>query len=132
MFRSILIVQPRQTSQRLRHELKSSNVLPSCLPSARHFSRQHILETKPNESAQQQSSSQPSKPQQHAPNPGSDMKATLSFKELGATRTVKIVVIVAICILGTAETIFWVQVGWRKFFGGTKEDEQEAEIVEEK
>ncbi len=61
------------------------------------------------------------------------MKASLSFKELGATRTVKIVAIIALCIIGTAETVFWVQVGWRKFFGGgTTAEEQDADAVQGK
>jgi len=47
------------------------------------------------------------------------------FSELGASRTVKIVVIVALTIGGTMETIFWTKVIWRKFFGGEEEKVEE-------
>src|SRR4051794_9505753 len=39
-----------------------------------------------------------------------------SFKELGASRTVKYVVIVALTIGGTMESIFWIQMIRAKFF----------------
>jgi hypothetical protein len=38
-----------------------------------------------------------------------------SFKDLGATRTVKIVVIIAISIMATAETFTYGLWGWRKY-----------------
>lgn len=38
-----------------------------------------------------------------------------NFKELGASRTVKVVVIVALSIGGMMESIFWAQVLWAKF-----------------
>lgn len=43
------------------------------------------------------------------------------FSELGASRTVKIVVIIAVVIGGTMETIFWTKVLWAKFFGAAEE-----------
>ncbi|MCJ1254372.1 hypothetical protein MMC24_002187 [Lignoscripta atroalba] len=39
---------------------------------------------------------------------------TFSFQDLGANRTVKVVVIVCLTVLGTMESIFWVQVLWAK------------------
>lgn len=61
---------------------------------------------------------------------------SFDFKELGASRIVKIVVIVAISIGGTMESIFWAQVLWAKFGpekvpgtlkGGEREEESEGE-----
>jgi len=50
-----------------------------------------------------------------------------------APRLVKVIVIITFCILSTAETVFWVQVGWRKFFGRSAErDEQEVEVPRNK
>ena len=43
---------------------------------------------------------------------GSDLISTIR----GASRTTKIIVIVALSIAGTAETIFWAKVLWRRFF----------------
>ncbi|KAF3120336.1 hypothetical protein TWF703_002646 [Orbilia oligospora] len=40
----------------------------------------------------------------------------MSWKDLGASRTVKIVVIIALSIVGTMETIFYVKLFMRKFF----------------
>ncbi|KAH8587456.1 hypothetical protein B0O99DRAFT_481996, partial [Bisporella sp. PMI_857] len=51
------------------------------------------------------------------------------FSELGATKTVKVVVIICLCIAGTMETIFWTRVLWEKFGpakgegGGASNDE---------
>ena len=45
------------------------------------------------------------------------MKASLDWKQLGANRSAKIVIIVALCILGTMETVFWCKVVYRKFYG---------------
>lgn len=39
----------------------------------------------------------------------------IGLTELGATRTVKITVLVFIGILGTVETVFWAQTLWRYF-----------------
>lgn len=48
--------------------------------------------------------------------------------ELGANRTVKIVVIMALMIAGTAESIFWGKLLWAKFAPEDgKEDEGEGE-----
>lgn len=49
----------------------------------------------------------------------------MSLKELGANRTVKIVVIIALTIGGTAETIFWAKMLWAKFGPGEKEEEED-------
>jgi hypothetical protein len=49
---------------------------------------------------------------------------SFSFKDLGANRTVKIVVIVALTIGGTAESVFWAQMLWAKFGPEKKEDEE--------
>ncbi|KAK5955479.1 hypothetical protein OHC33_003117 [Knufia fluminis] len=133
MFRTILHVQPRQSSYRLQHNIPSSSTSSCLLLPARHFSHQSTLRTVQNEKATQQTSSHPSQPKQNPSNPSSDTKATLvNFKDLGATRTVKIVVIIALCIMGTAETIFWAQVLWRKFFGGGEQKEEIERAVEVK
>lgn len=40
---------------------------------------------------------------------------TARFSELGATRTVRVVVIVVVSVLATIETVFWLRVGWARF-----------------
>jgi len=58
-------------------------------------------------------------------NPSSPMS---KLTELGANRTVKIVVIMALMIAGTAESIFWGKLLWAKFAPEDgKEDEGEGE-----
>ncbi|PVH74844.1 hypothetical protein DL98DRAFT_519000 [Cadophora sp. DSE1049] len=66
--------------------------------------------------------SSPSKP---SPPPNPSFGAA-SFKELGATRTVKIVVYIAVVIIGTAETFTWSKFLWAKF--GPKKEDAEAEV----
>tara|TARA_R110002060_G_scaffold23182_4_gene31419 strand:+ start:223 stop:378 length:156 start_codon:yes stop_codon:yes gene_type:complete len=44
---------------------------------------------------------------------------------LGATRTVKIVVYIAVAIIGTAETFTWSKFLWAKF--GPKKEDAEVE-----
>lgn len=56
------------------------------------------------------------------------MKAA-KFSELGATRTVKIVVIVVVSILGTMETIFYAKLGWRWWKGESVEERPEVDEV---
>ena len=38
-----------------------------------------------------------------------------SLHDLGANRTVKVVVMASLSIIATMETIFWIKVGWAKF-----------------
>ncbi|KAF7852716.1 hypothetical protein EAF04_010910 [Stromatinia cepivora] len=52
----------------------------------------------------------------------------LNFKDLGATKTVKWVVIVAISIVGTMETIFWTKVLMVKLGWGKEEKMEEVEV----
>ena len=54
------------------------------------------------------------KPVQSQPNQNPSFQSA-SFKDLGATRTVKIVVLVCLGVLGTLETIFWTKAVWRYF-----------------
>lgn len=57
----------------------------------------------------------------------------VSFRDLGATRTVKIVIIVAICIAGTAETVTYSLWIWRYFYPPKEKANSEvAEYVEGK
>jgi len=58
----------------------------------------------------------PTKKPTSSQNPSFESK----FKDLGATRTVKIVVIGAISVLATIESIFWAQAGWRWWKGNAK------------
>lgn len=46
------------------------------------------------------------------------------FKDLGASRTVKVVVITCISVLATLESYFWMRVIWEKF--GPAEEDIEA------
>ncbi|EPS41685.1 hypothetical protein H072_4396 [Dactylellina haptotyla CBS 200.50] len=50
----------------------------------------------------------------------------ISWKDLGASRTVKIVVIVALSIVGTMETIFYFKMFMRKFFPDKEEEVEEG------
>jgi len=61
----------------------------------------------------------PAKP----PNQNQEMPMA-KFSELGASRTVKIVVIIVLTIGGTLETIFWAKIIWRKFFREKEEGEE--------
>jgi hypothetical protein len=49
------------------------------------------------------------------PHNGNPSFGAANWKELGGSRTVKIVVITALTIAGTVETIFWTKVLWAKF-----------------
>jgi hypothetical protein len=48
---------------------------------------------------------------------------SLSFRDLGASRAVKITVIVALCIFGIAETVFYVRAAWQYFVPVKSEDD---------
>ena len=49
----------------------------------------------------------------------------VTLKDLGAGRTVRIVVVVCICIPGTLETVFWAKMLWRYFKGDDNQDDAE-------
>lgn len=66
----------------------------------------------------------PNSPKPPPPPPNPSFGAA-SFKELGATRTVKIVVYIAVAIIGTAETFTWSKFLWAKF--GPKKEDAEVE-----
>jgi hypothetical protein len=81
-------------------------------PSARPFTRSSQL------ASQQLPKSQgppPGRPSQASPN-GNPSLPAFSFQGLGMSRTTKTVVLVAIGILGTVETVFWFKAGYRYFF----------------
>lgn len=79
--------------------------------------------THPQLHTQNPSPNSPNSPKQPLPpNPSFD---AASFKELGATRTVKIVVYIAVAVMGTAETFTWSKFLWAKF--GPKEEDAEIE-----
>jgi hypothetical protein len=48
-----------------------------------------------------------------------------TLDKLGATRTVKVVIIIFISILGTMETIFWFNAAWRYFYPPSDVDTSE-------
>jgi len=50
-----------------------------------------------------------------------------SFKGLGASRAVKITVLVCLSILGTMESVFWFKVLWAKFYSGVQEGDGSAD-----
>lgn len=56
----------------------------------------------------------PHKPASSTHASGNPSYPTLSFKDLGASRTVKIVVIAGLSVIGTIESIFWAKVIWAK------------------
>ncbi|KAH6712605.1 hypothetical protein DL95DRAFT_395463 [Leptodontidium sp. 2 PMI_412] len=102
---SILRFQPNNHIHRQfiqQTQLQSSPF--QSLHSPRFFATNYPLQT-------QNPSPSPSKP---SPPPNPSFGAA-SFKELGATRTVKIVVYIAIGIMGTVETFTWSRFLWAKF-----------------
>ena len=92
---------------------------------------QHRLQSSPSQfphpsrsiSTHPQLRTQNSGPKQ--PPPPNPSFGAASFKELGATRTVKIVVYIAIAIMATAETFTWSKFLWAKF--GSKKEDAEIE-----
>lgn len=58
------------------------------------------------------------------PNPG-ELPKMASLSDLGASRTVKIVVYSAIAILATLESIFWAKAGYQWFFKKAEEQSEE-------
>ncbi|KAK6539478.1 hypothetical protein TWF694_009701 [Orbilia ellipsospora] len=90
-----------------RRPLVTSSRQSSYIPnSQRSFSTQIIKLQKPNQS-QEVSHEMPK----------------INWRDLGANRTVKIVVIVALSIIGTMESIFYVKLFMRKFFPGKEGEE---------
>ncbi|KAK6340380.1 hypothetical protein TWF730_002140 [Orbilia blumenaviensis] len=69
--------------------------------------------------------------QRPMPNPNQGQEVShempkVNWKDLGASRTVKIVVIVALSIVGTMETIFYFKLFMRRFF-----PDEEAPVTED-
>lgn len=52
----------------------------------------------------------------------------VSFRDLGASRTVKVVVIVALMVFGTMESIFWMRVLWEKFGSAPTEEQKKSSV----
>jgi hypothetical protein len=82
----------------------------------------HLSNSKP---SPKPSLSSPNRNQNQTQTQNPSFGANLSFKELGANRTVKIVVIVALSVAATAESVFWVKVLWAKFGPETKVEQSE-------
>lgn len=85
----------------LRPPFTSPSLIPPRLPQRAHLSRNKI----------------PSKPSSLSPiqTQHDSFDTNLSFKELGANRTVKIVVIIVLSIAVTVESVFWGKLLWAKF-----------------
>ncbi|KAJ7274017.1 hypothetical protein C8J57DRAFT_250210 [Mycena rebaudengoi] len=73
-----------------------------------------------------------SHPRAMGPKPTPNAKPTspeptqrVSLDDLGATRTVKVVIYVTIAVLATVETFVWAKAGWR-WYAGKPESEGEA------
>ena len=47
--------------------------------------------------------------------PKTPTNPSFSLQDLGANRTVKVVVMASLSIIATMESIFWIKVGWAKF-----------------
>jgi hypothetical protein len=69
----------------------------------------HLSNSKP---SPKPSLSSPNRNQNQTQTQNPSFGANLSFKELGANRIVKIVVIIALSIAATAEIVFWAKVLW--------------------
>ncbi|KAJ7274025.1 hypothetical protein C8J57DRAFT_250305 [Mycena rebaudengoi] len=57
----------------------------------------------------------------------SDPDRLFSLDDLGATRTVKVVIYVTIAVLTTVETFVWAKAGWR-WYAGKPENEGEESV----
>ncbi|KAF3920048.1 hypothetical protein ABW21_db0207655 [Orbilia brochopaga] len=75
-------------------------------------------------SSPQRSFSSQKGPQKQNPQEVSHEMPKISWKELGASKPIKIVLIIALSIVGTMETIFYVKLFMRRFFP-SKEAEEE-------
>ncbi|KAF2222682.1 hypothetical protein BDZ85DRAFT_264065 [Elsinoe ampelina] len=53
-----------------------------------------------------------------------------NFKDLGANKTVKTVVIIALIVAGTAETITWCRLGLRRWRGREGSSEEQVDLEE--
>ena len=60
--------------------------------------------------------------QSRIPSPQEPEYPTFSLKDLGANRATKTVVVIALSVLATMESIFWIKVGWRRFGPRTEDD----------
>ena len=56
------------------------------------------------------------------PSPQEHEYPAFSLKDLGANRATKTVVVIALSVLATMESIFWIKVGWRRFGPRTEDD----------
>jgi hypothetical protein len=70
------------------------------------------------------STSKNDKPQKTPPSPGNPSYPVFSFEGLGANRTIKVVVIACLTVVGTMESIFWAKVLWAKI---SKSPEEKGE-----
>ncbi|OCK98803.1 uncharacterized protein K441DRAFT_654176 [Cenococcum geophilum 1.58] len=64
----------------------------------------------------------PHKPASSTQASGNPSYPTVSFKDLGASRTVKIAVIASLSVIGTIESIFWAKVIWAKISPSPQEE----------
>jgi hypothetical protein len=80
------------------------------------------LEKKPSKSASKVPPSQSSSKPQSSSNPS---LPKLSMSGLSIGRGPKIFIIAVICVLGTMESIFWINVLWAKFKGEPEANEEE-------
>ena len=126
--------QSSRALQNSRRIMRKAAADPLQVRNFSQLSRRHFSKSPLHTQQQQQQSSKPANSNPHPPNSGSDLNPSLNLEELwgGASRTTKVIFIVALCICGTAETIFWIKVGWHKFFGGKTEVEQGSEGVGDK
>lgn len=135
--RSVQSSRPQIISNSDRHSRKQVNPLPSTMrPSIHHQVPFHlryrpsIYSSPPKRSImptinRASFSQKPDKPASDSPrNPS--LKA-VSFKDLGASCTVKVVVIVCLSIIGTMESITWGSLLWAKFTLSAEEGKREGE-----
>lgn len=64
------------------------------------------------------------KPGSNGPTPPNPSYPTFSFQDLGANRTVKVIVIVCLTVFGTLESIFWAKFLWAKFSPSPENESQ--------
>ncbi|KAK6344945.1 hypothetical protein TWF718_006895 [Orbilia javanica] len=115
---------------RLRPRISALPTSPTLRRPTAPFSLIHMLKPTVQTPQRAFSSQKPSPNPNLGPNHGQEVSHEMpkvNWKDLGASRTVKIVVIVALSIVGTMETIFYVKLFMKRFFPDEEESVDESQ-----
>jgi hypothetical protein len=99
-------------------------ILPSALRVSR-FSQKASLSADKQDGSQKAASERKSP---ITPPPANPSYPAFSFRDLGANRTVKIIVIGCLAVVGTMESLFWAKVLWAKISPPQDEGGNKSEV----